>query len=328
MKRKIRAALAWTCACALSLTLSFFSNESTAGASGVKINLNKKKVVLAQGAKVKLKASVAPKKLKAKVTWKSKNKKIASVTKNGVVKGIKKGRTSIIASVKGKKAVCKVTVKKKKSSKKPSATTSPSETLSPTETLAPSETLSPTETLAPTAAPTAAPSGTPSETTAPTETLAPTAAPTETAAPTDAPSQGGGGGGGTGGGQTGQESQKLILGVETMDIDGETNTLYFVNKDFDGTIHLSFAGSEYSASGSAKDALILLHNAIDTRTNSEGTIKIGRGIRDEWWTVEVLATGDKYYIRAETKNNVNPKYGSDCGIIYVKGDVSSIVKIY
>lgn len=47
------------------------------------------------------------------VEWSSKNKKIASVSKNGVIKGKKAGKTSVIAKVSGKELVCKVTVVKK-----------------------------------------------------------------------------------------------------------------------------------------------------------------------------------------------------------------------
>ena len=58
------------------------------------------------------------KKLKVKnascsVTWSSENKNIVSVSKNGVLKGKKAGKTSVVANVSGKKLVCKVTVVKK-----------------------------------------------------------------------------------------------------------------------------------------------------------------------------------------------------------------------
>ncbi len=48
-----------------------------------------------------------------KITYKSNNNKIAKVTKKGVVKGVKKGKTTIIVSANGKKLKFKVTVKKK-----------------------------------------------------------------------------------------------------------------------------------------------------------------------------------------------------------------------
>lgn len=49
----------------------------------------------------------------AEVTWSSDNSKIASVDKNGKITAVSKGETTIRASVNGKTAVCKVTVKEK-----------------------------------------------------------------------------------------------------------------------------------------------------------------------------------------------------------------------
>jgi len=73
-----------------------------------KITLNKKKVKLKVGQRIKLKAN-------KKVKWISKNKKIATVSAKGVVKAKKVGRVKIVAK-KGKlKAVCLVNVVKKSS---------------------------------------------------------------------------------------------------------------------------------------------------------------------------------------------------------------------
>lgn len=81
-----------------------------------KLKLNKKKVKVYVGKKVKLK--VKNKKKNYKVKWKVKNKKIAKISKKGVLKGKKAGKTKVICTVKkgGKKVVlkAKVTVKKKK----------------------------------------------------------------------------------------------------------------------------------------------------------------------------------------------------------------------
>lgn len=92
---------------AVSLVLTGIAvPHGKAAASGMK--LNKKKVTLKVGKKIKLKLKNA----KKKVTWKSSNKKIASVTRKGVVKGKKPGKAKITAKCKGKKFVCKVTVKR------------------------------------------------------------------------------------------------------------------------------------------------------------------------------------------------------------------------
>lgn len=78
-----------------------------------KISLNKKKATLHAGETLKLKAKLKPKGSTAKIKWKSSKKKIASVSKNGTVTARKKGKAVITAQLpNGKKAKCKVTVKK------------------------------------------------------------------------------------------------------------------------------------------------------------------------------------------------------------------------
>ena len=71
-----------------------------------KMKLNKKKVTMKAGRKVRLRLKNA----KGKVTWKSSNKKVATVTGKGVVKGKKKGNAKITAKCSRKKFVCKVKV--------------------------------------------------------------------------------------------------------------------------------------------------------------------------------------------------------------------------
>lgn len=77
-----------------------------------KISL-KKKVTLYEGETLKLKAKLKPKGSTAKIKWKSSKKKVASVSKNGTVTARKKGKAVITAQLpNGKKAKCKITVKK------------------------------------------------------------------------------------------------------------------------------------------------------------------------------------------------------------------------
>lgn len=76
-----------------------------------KPKLNKTSVKIKVGKTVKLKL----KNNKKKVKWSSANKKIATVNKTGLVKAKKKGKTRIIAKIRKKKYVCKVTVEAKKS---------------------------------------------------------------------------------------------------------------------------------------------------------------------------------------------------------------------
>lgn len=74
----------------------------------IKIKLNKTSLKLKKGKSTTLKLTGT----KSKVTWSTSNKKIAKVSKNGKVTAVKKGKVNIIASVGGKKYVCKVTCTK------------------------------------------------------------------------------------------------------------------------------------------------------------------------------------------------------------------------
>lgn len=86
-----------------------------------KIVLNHSTYKLEKGKSLKLKVSFKPKKTtQKKVVWKSSKKKIAKVSKKGVVKGLKPGKATITAKVKGtkKKAACKIQVVNKANNKK------------------------------------------------------------------------------------------------------------------------------------------------------------------------------------------------------------------
>ena len=76
------------------------------------IKLNKTKVTLAKGKKVKLKATVAPSNATDKnVTFTSSNTKVATVNAKGVVTAKKAGKATITAKAGTKKATCKIVVK-------------------------------------------------------------------------------------------------------------------------------------------------------------------------------------------------------------------------
>ncbi len=80
-----------------------------------KVSLNRKKLTLYTGKSFQLKVRGT----KKKVQWKTSSKKIVTVSRKGKVKAKKKGKAKITAKVAGKKFVCRVTVKKRKSPKDP-----------------------------------------------------------------------------------------------------------------------------------------------------------------------------------------------------------------
>ena len=84
------------------------------GGSASNISLSRTSIKLVIGKKMTLKASGAS----GKVAWKSTKPSVASVSSKGVVKAKKKGTAKIVASCRGKKAVCVVKVSKKTYAKK------------------------------------------------------------------------------------------------------------------------------------------------------------------------------------------------------------------
>ena len=78
-----------------------------------KVTLNVTKATVGVGETLDLKAKKTPAKAKTTYRWKSSAPKIVSVSKKGRIKAKKKGKATItVMSSNGKKAVCKITVKK------------------------------------------------------------------------------------------------------------------------------------------------------------------------------------------------------------------------
>ena len=116
LKRKqILAGLLTMAMVGTSLALPGNTLQAEAAPKAVKKITIPKKATVYIGVKKTLKVTKAPKAASAKITWKSSDKKIASVNGKGVVKGVKAGKVTITASVKGQSSIsssCKVTVKK------------------------------------------------------------------------------------------------------------------------------------------------------------------------------------------------------------------------
>lgn len=84
------------------------SSKPTEPAPAISLKLNKTKLNVVAGKTCQLKATLTG--TDSKITWKSSNPNIASVDKNGKISAKSAGAVTITASVKGKKATCKVTV--------------------------------------------------------------------------------------------------------------------------------------------------------------------------------------------------------------------------
>ena len=133
MKQKIKGLIS-VALCLMLIIQSVNINAAT------KVKINKKTTSIYVGKTVQLKIIGTKKKVK----WKSSNKKVATVTSKGKVKGIKKGKAKIVATVNKKKYSCNVIVNDRttendvinntiKQTDNPSPTTSLQPTIQPTE---------------------------------------------------------------------------------------------------------------------------------------------------------------------------------------------------
>ena len=296
-----------TCCFALFFCLLFQSLAVPVNGSAkqrtMRLNYTRKTITIGDKFQLKPKAAASSKK---KIVWKSSRKKVASVSGKGWVKGKKSGKTKITAQYKGdrKKAVCIVTVKKKKSSGKPADHTD----ATVTNTASPEGTTTvPSQTAVPQPSGTAIP--TPGSTGIPQPVESPQ--PTVSAVPVD--------------------SSVLVVSSNVIEKNGVTMTAYLINKLFYGDITISLNGKNYTDKTSGRNLLMLLATSATGDTpqmNSSGTIRVSRkSLEDEYWTVEDLELSKTYFLKAETKNTLDPSK-ADCGVVYVQGDVRSEVEIY
>lgn len=115
MKKKkifLRAVVILTCI-AVMIPSTIISASAASKIKSISINTYGKTLTIKKGKRVKLSATVKPASSAKKIKWKSSNKKIVKVSKNGTIKGLKKGSAVITASAtdgSGKKAKINVTV--------------------------------------------------------------------------------------------------------------------------------------------------------------------------------------------------------------------------
>lgn len=260
-------------------------NTVIAKTKAIKLNMTKKTITVGGSFRLKLKGKRSPKTV---VTWKSSNKKIAIVSKTGKVTGKKAGKAKITVKVSGKsrKLTCQVTVQKKKaaSSAKPVKTPVPD----PTDVSS--------------SAPGAAKTPEVTQTSTPVITETPAASPKQA------------------------DPSTLVVSQSLVMHDGILMTAYLINKNYNGYIMVSLNGKSYAYGDeiSGRTLLMMLDRSYTNRpkVNQEGTISLSRGENDEYWTVTDLVLNKEYYLKADRTNSLDPSW-ADCGVIYVKGDVSA-----
>lgn len=313
------------------LVVSLVCGQWTAGSAKAAPSLHKTKITLKKGESFLLKLKNISKKKKKTAVWSVSNKKIISVTSKGMVNAKKKGKATVWVKIKGRKQRLKCVVRVVAASQQPQATgsqpaPSPGATILPQTTGTPlpsaeaSKSPDANVTVSPDISEVPVISQSPTVTEKPTISQAPTVteAPGETTAPSSSPAP------------TDALSEEFVLPVvdrRVMEIDGEVMTVYILDKTYNGSIHISFCGVDYTADGSVKDALVLLKSTYTTKTNSANTLTMSRASGEPYWTITVLTSGQTYYMRAESKQTIDASL-TDCGALYFKGDVSSLIQVY
>lgn len=268
------------------------SSVSHAGKKALWLNTTKKTITEGKSFRLKAKGKAA----KGRLKWRSSNKKIASVTAKGKVTAKKTGKVKItVQSVKKSslKAVCTVTVKKKKMAV-------------PTESSKPDSSAAPVPISTSPAPATAGVSSAPQVTQEP-------PAPTATVSPVPA------------------DPSTLVVSTSLVEKDGMTMTAYLINKQYYGNITVCLNGKTYTKKTSGRNLLFTLATGATGGTpevNHDGTIRVSRESTDlEYWTVEDLELQKTYYLKGDLQNTIDPSV-ADCGVVYVQGDVRSDVQIY
>lgn len=300
----------------LLLILSFVSVDVYAKKKEMSVKLNKKSQTIYIGEKVKIKAVIRYKTKGAKIVWKSSNRKVADVTAKGAVTGKKAGKAKIRAQIKGKKitATCVVTVKKK-----PVSATTPKPVSTPG--VSPQASPGTEPDVSPQVSPGTEPGEISEETPSGEPQITPAASPDASPgiSATDAP----------------QDSKPTVtsspstpvVDVQVVKSSSGSETVYLLDRDYEGTIHISFCGKVFSASGKVKDALAILQTTYTTKTNHDETVRVSRVYPESCWTITDLETGTSYSMSVESRSSFESEH-DNCGAIYFQGDVTSVISVY
>lgn len=268
-------------------------------------------IMLKAGEKKSVKAVVYPTTAKSrKVVYASSNKSIATVSSTGTVQAVQSGFATITATTKG------TTKKGKKLSKKIYIYVSEETTPVPTPNI-------------PDAGATVIGGGsTPKPGASNTPTPGSTATPgaTATPAPTERP-------------KTLEEAIKeipapdastLVAATFVVQDAGATSTLYFINRNYQGTMHVAVDGADMSSSSSVTNVLHKLETEVLGRniavyTGPGDIFRVTRPNISDAWGIRNTSNGNEYRLMAWEKDT---KYGTPYGLIITEGDTTSTVIVY
>lgn len=268
-------------------------------------------IMLKAGEKKSVKAVVYPTTAKSrKVVYTSSNKSIATVSSTGTVQAVQSGFATVTVTTKG------TTKKGKKLSKKIYIYVSEETTPVPTPNV-------------PDAGATVIGGGsTPKPGASNTPTPGSTATPgaTATPAPTERP-------------KTLEEAIKeipapdastLVAATFVVQDAGATSTLYFINRNYQGTMHVAVDGADMSSSSSVTNVLHKLETEVLGRniavyTGPGDIFRVTRPNISDAWGIRNTSNGNEYRLMAWEKDT---KYGTPYGLIITEGDTTSTVIVY
>lgn len=262
-------------------------------------------IMLKAGEKKSVKAVVYPTTAKSrKVVYASSNKSIATVSSAGTVQAVQSGFATITATTKG------TTKKGKKLSKKIYIYVSEETTPVPTPNV-------------PDAGATVIGGG---STPKPGASTTPTPGSTATPAPTERP-------------KTLEEAIKeipvpdastLVAATFVAQDGNATSTLYFINRNYQGTMHVAVDGIDMSSSSSVTNVLHKLETEVLGKNTAVYTgpgdiFRVTRPSLSDAWGIRNTSNGKEYRLMAWEKDT---KYGTPYGLIITEGDTTSTVIVY
>jgi len=106
---------------------------------------------------------------------------------------------------------------------------------------------------------------------------------------------------------------------------GQLRTMYFLNKEYKGSMKVEVDGYFTSNSGNVVEVLDTLETEKNIFvTNNSNTVKVGRRYKTDSWSIQILPTGAVYYISARVNDVL---YNSKFGIIIAEGNTLDHIKI-
>ena len=125
------------------------------------------------------------------------------------------------------------------------------------------------------------------------------------------------------------DASTLVAATFVVQYAGATSTLYFINRNYQGMMHVAVDGIDMSSSSSVTNVLHRLETEDTagwvTREGPGEIFKVSRKNLANAWKIENTINGNIYRLMAWEKDT---KYGSPYGLIITDGDTTSKIVVY